>query len=118
MTTKIQRPKTTKGITEKRELQCGSFYVTVNGDGDGHNPIEVMVSLGKAGSCTKCQNEALTRAITLGLKWGIPACDFVEELRGLKCPSQYVGCPEEEQNLSCPDAIARVMERYIENCKV
>lgn len=118
MTSKIQRPRVTNGVTEKRELSCGSLYVTVSGDGNGHNPMEVMVSLGKAGSCTRCQNEALTRMITLGLKYGVPASEVVDELKGLICPGQIIACPEEDQNLSCPDAIACALRKYIENRKV
>jgi len=118
LTTKIQRPKVTQGVTEKRVLGCGSLYVTVSGDDEGHNPIEVMVSLGKQGSCTSCQNEALTRMITLGLKWGVPVGDIIEELKDLSCPSQNITCLEEDQNLSCPDAISRVMRKYVENRKV
>ena len=118
MTTKTQRPKIISGLTEKRTLGCGSLYVTVNGDDKGHSPIEVMVSLGKAGSCTRCQNEALTRLITVALKHGVPAGDVIEELKDLKCPNQNTACLEEDQNLSCPDAIARVMMRYVENHKI
>ena len=117
MTIKIQRPKLTKGETKKKVLGCGDLYVTINGDGNGHDPIEVMVSLGKAGSCTKCQNEALTRMITLGLRYGVPTDDIIEDLKGIECPSKNLW-PEEERALSCADAIARAIEEYVENRKI
>ena len=117
MTTKIQRPKITNGLTEKRKLGCGSLYVTVSGDENGHKPIEVMVSLGKAGSCTKCQNEALTRMITIGLKHDVPVDAIIEELKDLECPSRNLW-PESDRNLSCADAIAQVLRTYVENHKV
>jgi len=72
----------------------------------------VFAHLGKAGTCTSCQNEALTRAITLGLRFGIPVTEFVKELKGLRCQNAHMW-PEEERTLSCPDAIARVLGEYI-----
>ena len=117
MAVKAKRPKITSGLTEKRKLGCGSLYVTVNEDKNGYKPIEVMVSLGKAGSCTKCQNEALTRMITIGLKYDIPVDVIIEELKDLECPNKNLW-PESDRNLSCADAIAQVLRTYVENHKV
>jgi len=103
---KTERPKVLMGRTIKKVTGCGNLYVTVNKDGD--RLLEVFATLGKNGGCSMCQNEALTRAITLGLKHGVPVQEFVSELSDLRCPSPYMW-PEEDRTLSCPDAIARVL---------
>lgn len=92
--------------------------MTVNRDDNGCNPIEVFATLGKAGTCASCQLEALTRAITLGLKYGVPSEEYIEELKGIACPSRAPGL-KETHCLSCADGVARVLEEYIrENGKV
>ena len=101
------RPKTLEGSTIKVMTGCGGLYVTIN----GNKAKEVFAHLGKAGGCSNCQLEALTRAITLGLKHGIPVGEFVKELRGLQCPQPQM-YPEEERCLSCADGIARALSEY------
>lgn len=97
-----------------RTLGCGHLYVTISRDDNGHDPLEVLATLGKAGSCSVCQNEALTRVITLGLRHGVPAQDFVEELQGITCPYPHLGSPS-DRNRSCADAIANAMREYLED---
>jgi len=109
LASKTVRPKVTTGSTIRKVTGCGKLYVTINRDNNGRNPIEVLARLGKAGGCTHCQNEALTRAITMGLKYGAPAQEFVDELIGLQCPSPNMW-PEAERTLSCPDAIAQALK--------
>lgn len=116
MTPKVTRPKITKGPTIRKETGCGNLYVTINTDGNGSGPIEVICRIGKNGGCTQCQSEALTRAITIGLKYGVPLVEFVEELKELRCaaPTWSQG----EQILSCPDALAQALREYLEDYKV
>lgn len=116
LSAKLERPKVTIGITIKRKTQCGSIYVQVCGDGNGHDPIETFATLGKAGGCTNCQLEALTRAITIGLKYGVPVKEYIEQLKNIECPSKVMW-PEADRTLSCPDGVARALEEYIANCK-
>lgn len=106
---KQERPKVVEGQTPRRTTGCGHLYVTVN----THNgtPLEVFAHLGKNGGCARAQNEALTRAITLGLRYGVPVAEFVEELKDIRCSSPNLW-PEEERALSCADAIARVLRDY------
>ena len=85
---------------------CGNLYVTVNSDG---KPLEVFATLGKNGGCTKCQNEALTRAISVGLRYGVPIQEYIDELKGIQCYNANMW-PEEHRTLSCPDAVARALE--------
>ena len=95
------------GRTVKVETGCGNLYVTLNSDGGGLQ--EVFAKLGRAGTCTVCQMEALTRCSTLGLRHGVPVKEFVDELKGIQCPNPKMW-PEEERVLSCPDAIANILE--------
>lgn len=94
----------------KVKTGCGNLYITVNVNGD--RPIEVFARLGKAGGCSNVQNEALTRAISLGLKNDVPIKEIVDELKGLQCPNPSM-FPKDERILSCPDGIAKVLERYV-----
>lgn len=104
---KIQRPLTLSGTTRKVATGCGNMYITVNhSDNDGI--IEVFATLGKAGGCAKCTLEAVTRCITLGLKYGIPIEEFSNELNNCRCPSPGLG------NTSCIDAISKVFKDIID----
>jgi len=107
---KLKRPVEVESRTTLVETGCGHLYVTV-GCNSGC-PIEVFASLGKAGGCSTCQNEALTRSISLGLKYGIPTKEYVGELEGIRCPSPNM-FPKGERTLSCADGIAKVLRGYV-----
>lgn len=106
---KQKRPIKLAGRTTKIPTGCGSMYVTVT-ENEG-SMFEVFGILGKAGGCAKCQAEALTRCITLGLRYGIPPQDFIRQLSGLACPMPIL--VKGERISSCPDAIARVMAEFL-----
>ena len=106
MAEKRKRPKVTTCESHKVVTGCGNIYITPAWDGDFL--IEVFATLGKAGGCAHCQLEAITRAITLGLKYGVPVAEYVEELKGIGCPNQV--WDSGRHILSCPDAIAGVLE--------
>lgn len=105
------RPKVTKGITERVTTGCGYIYVTVNFDEKGI--CEVFSSLGKAGGCASAQLEATSRLISLALRSGIDTASVTKHLRGIRCPS--VAWEEGHAVLSCADAIASVLEKYIKD---
>ena len=108
---KVQRPKTLKSITERVNTGCGYLYVTIGFDIEKGNPLEVFATLGKAGGCSNCLNEALARSISLGLKYGVPVDEYSKELIEITCPSKNMW-PEEERALSCPDGIGRVLRDH------
>lgn len=103
---KETRPKVLESTTTRVKTGCGNLYVIISHN--GKDPLEIFASLGKAGGCATCQNEALTRSITLGLKYGIPIGEFITELRNLRCPNPF---PGEDGVLSCADGIAKVLEK-------
>jgi ribonucleoside-diphosphate reductase alpha chain len=103
------RPKSTQGFTEKVTTGCGKVYVTVNSDEQGI--CEVFTSLGKAGGCASAQLEATSRLISLALRSGVDTASVMKHLRGIRCPS--IAWEDGHAVLSCADAIATVLERYL-----
>jgi ribonucleoside-diphosphate reductase alpha chain len=104
-----KRPKVTRGVTEMVNTGCGHIYVTVNFDGQGIS--EVFSILGKAGGCAAAQLEAISRLTSLALRSGIDVDSIVKHLRGIRCPS--IAWEQGHATLSCADAIASVLEKYI-----
>ena len=108
------RPHVTIGTTTKIATGCGNLYVTINEDEQGL-PFEVFTSMGKAGGCAMSQLEALGRLVSLAFRSGIDTNSIIEQLRGIRCPS-----PSWEKGgriFSCSDAIARVIERRVQDHK-
>lgn len=104
-----QRPKITRGITERVTTGCGYIYVTVNFDERGI--CEVFSSLGKAGGCASAQLEATCRLISLVFRSGIDVGSVIKQLRSIRCPS--VSWENGRAILSCADAIGSVLEKYV-----
>jgi ribonucleoside-diphosphate reductase alpha chain len=104
-----ERQKVTAGTTEKVKIGCGNLYVTVNSDEDGI--CEVFTALGRAGGCPS-QSEATSRLISLGLRAGIDIDEITEQLKGIRCMSSIRS--KQAEVLSCPDAIGRAIEKYLD----
>ena len=104
-----ERQKVTSGTTTKEKIGCGNLYITVNSDDQGI--CEVFTALGRAGGCPS-QSEATSRLISLGLRSGIDISEIVEQLKGIRCLSSIKR--EGVNVLSCPDAIGRAIQKYLE----
>jgi ribonucleoside-diphosphate reductase alpha chain len=72
---------------------------------------EVFSTLGKAGGCAAAQLEAISRLTSVALRSGIDIDSIVKHLRGIRCPS--IVWEQGHAVLSCADAIASVLEKYI-----
>ena len=105
------RPKAIEGLTEMVDTGCGHLYVTVNFV--ENKPFEIFARLGKVGSCGYCQMEALTRAISRGLRYDVPIDEYIKQLEEIKCPSSTIS--NGEKIMSCADAIAKVLKKHIKN---
>ena len=117
-----QRPERLKGETAKYNM-CGSLYITVNLD-EKNKPFEVMAACAKLATC-RSNIEALARVISKMCQLGeveeaIDACSMI------RCPhmerQKGVNKITKEQELdkiasSCPDAIARELQRYVDKKK-
>jgi len=108
------RPNVTFGTTTKIATGCGNLYVTINED-EKKLPFEVFMSMGKTGGCAMSHLEAIGRLVSLALRSGIETSSIIEQLRGIRCPS-----PSWEKGgriFSCSDAIARVVEKRMQEAK-
>lgn len=105
------RPRVTFGFTERVRTGEGNLYVTINEDENGI--CEVFSTIGKAGGNAAAQTEAISRLISLALRSGIEPREIVKQLKGIGGPLP-VWDGNGGQILSTPDAIGKVLERYIE----
>ena len=103
------RPAVTRGFTEKVRIGCGNLYITVNCDESGI--CEVFTNTGRAGGCPS-QSEATARLVSVGIRSGIDPREIIQQLRGIRCPS----CLRQSDVhvTSCPDAIARSLEKVLQ----
>ncbi|MDR1379641.1 MAG: adenosylcobalamin-dependent ribonucleoside-diphosphate reductase [Synergistaceae bacterium] len=101
------------GRTIKESTPWGSIYVTINFDGD--EPFEIFITIGKSGSELKAMTEALSRAISIGLRSGSKLEDFIATLKGLSGKEYWMfGFDETHVARSIPDAIAVLLEKLVE----
>ena len=108
-----ERPQVTKGITEKVQTGCGKLYVTINED--EHGPCEIFARMGKAGGCAASQIDAQARLISMALRSNVDPHSIVKQLKGMRCPSPSLLPQNGGKILSCSDALAKVLEHYLEN---
>ena len=105
-----ERPRQTRGITERVRTGHGNMYVTVNLD-DAGQPFEVFGTMGKAGGCDAALLEAVSRLVSLALRAGIDTSEVTRQLRGITC------CPAWDDGTlvrSGPDAVAIVLDKLTE----
>ncbi len=106
-----QRPNVTQGITERVRVGCGTnLFITINEDKEGLT--ELFLSLGKSGGCVASHIEAMGRLISLTLRSGIEPEEIILQLKAIRCPSPTFG--SDGPVLSCADAVAKSVERFIE----
>ncbi len=108
-----ERPQVTKGITEKVQTGCGKLYVTINED--EHGPCEIFARMGKAGGCAASQIDAQARLISMALRSNVDPHSIVKQLKGMRCPSPSLLPQNGGKILSCSDALAKVLEHYLED---
>lgn len=103
------RPAFVHGTTEKIPSGLGDMYITVNEDEDGIN--EIFIRIGKSGGEAAAMNDALARIISVSLRSGVDPKVIVKHLKGIRGANPV--WQNGELILSCPDAIAKAIDRYI-----
>jgi ribonucleoside-diphosphate reductase alpha chain len=103
------RPEVVTGTTEKILSGLGDMYITINEDEIGIN--EIFIRIGKSGGEAAAMNDALARIVSVALRSGVDPKVIIKHLKGIRGsnPVWHKG----ELILSCPDAVARAIDRYI-----
>ena len=109
----IKRGKILHGTTKVIKLACGNIYVTVNAKTPGGPPVEVFLSMGKAGGCHGSNMAAMGRLLSISLRYGVPAEVLYDQLHRLSC--NMVSWDGGVKYLSCADAVAKVLKEYLIN---
>ena len=107
------RPEFTHGYTRQINTGCGRLYVTINEDEKGL--CELFAMMGKSGGCATSQTEATGRLVSLALRSGVAPASIIDQLKGIRCPSP--AWVAGSTVYSCADAIARVLEEYVQRGK-
>ena len=108
---KRMRPEALKGVVRRLESPLGTMYVTITEDEKGQ-PMEVFMSLGKAGGALMADVEAIGRLISLALRSGIPITAIHRQLRGIS--SDRVMGLGQNKVMSVPDAIGIAIEKWMQ----
>jgi len=88
--------------------QCGSCKVSILKREDG-TPEQIMIKLGKAGTCGMTQTDAIERLINLLLDNNVNPLSIIKQLKGIKCS----GSSDEAPPYSCSHAIALALENIV-----
>ena len=105
------RPPTLRAVTTKCLTDHGNMYVTITYK-RAKKPFEVFVALGHTDPCERAWIEATSRAISTGLRYGVPVSEFIKQLSGISCvpvPNGNGGF-----TLSPADAMAGVLRKFVE----
>ena len=105
-----ERPKRVDAQIERMNTGLGSLYVAISEDEDG--PLEVFANLDKSGSTMQASTEAIGKLASVGLQYGVPPEEIVDQLSGIRGPN--VAWDEEDTIESIPDAIGTAFKRYLE----
>lgn len=103
------RPAETKGITTQVQTDQGTLYVTINADEKGI--AEVFLNIGKSGGYSSGYTEAIGRLISVSLRSGLDPKVIISQLKGIR-----TSAPTLNKGMfvySVPDAVAKVLEKYI-----
>lgn len=110
----VKRPLILRGRTYKIQTPLGGGYITINRD-EHDQPIEVFITVGKGGTHTLADAEAIGRLVSLALKLArgthnnprMVAERVIEQLRGIG-GSSHIGFGK-DRVMSLADAIAKAL---------
>ena len=114
--TKRPRPYLLQGKSYRKETPLGNAYVTINSD-ERHEPFEVFLNIGKAGSDVTAVSESIGRLISLVLRMPsvLPPTErlrwVIDEMAGIGGGRQMGFGVERVRSL--PDGVAQVLDEYL-----
>lgn len=110
----ISRKKmgTTHGSTYCKKCACGTLYITVNRDEEGHI-VECFVHTSKGGIC-QANISAINRMASLCMRSGVKIDEIIDQLKSINCPAcvKVKTKGEHLDGMSCPDIMARVINEF------
>ena len=106
------RPKVVQGYTEKVATARGNAYITINcWDYNGETkPFEVFVAIGKEGGELHSDMSAITRMITLALRYGVPTESVIKHLKNIGATTFWDSGLKNEGPV---DAISQVLQNVV-----
>jgi ribonucleoside-diphosphate reductase alpha chain len=110
------RPMVVSGKTFRIQTPVGTAFITINVNGD-ENPLEVFITVGKAGSDVRADSEAIGRLISLCLRLGADfspkevLAQIVDQLEGIG-GSSSIGFGKDKVR-SLADGVAKVLRLYL-----
>jgi len=107
----FERPEVMPGFTVKARTGCGNMFVTVNHLDD--EVKEVFLKTGNSGGCTAF-TEALGRVISVGLKYGTPLDQLIDQVTSVRCDNfrHQVGRDNTLKGKSCPDVVGSILRNF------
>lgn len=100
--------------TYKITTGCGSMHITICYDNrEGKGIKEILVSIGKGGTCAQAQTQAISSLLSAAIRAGADPRGLAQDLIGIKCRSPIYQYGED--TLSCGDAIGKFLISYLEN---
>jgi ribonucleoside-diphosphate reductase alpha chain len=100
---RIEKKYPLNGITQKISTGCGSLYVTINYF--NKKPVEIFISMGKAGGCQAAQLESIGRLASIALQNGVKIDSIAKQLSNIRCQNPIIS--KGEKITSCADAVAK-----------
>lgn len=102
------RPKILKSTTIKKVTDHGNMYITI-GYKVPKKPFEVFLALGKPEEHQHAWTEALAKCVSIGLRSGVTAQVFIDQLRGITCGPILDG---KRWVRSPADALAQALQEF------
>jgi len=110
--TEMKRPDGLVGTSWRYDTGCGGIFITINETKEG-SPFELFATLGKSGGCAKANLEGIGRMVSLAFRHKIPPEKIIKQLLSIGCHKTHGFGPK--KILSCSDAIAKEIKRYLAN---
>lgn len=110
------RPRTLRSTTTRLATERGNLFVTVSVDEDGR-PLEILGSLGKAGSPEQGMVETACRLISLHLRRGTPLDEIVVQCRGIGEMQPWANLMPGGRTVlvrGVADGIAHILKEFVE----